>query len=59
MLCWSLHALNLTSLAHAQRECNRVAHDLAHLAGHTPNTALWPARAPACVCHGPSHCRRL
>jgi hypothetical protein len=31
------------------RECNIVAHELAHLARRTPNTSLWLGRAPACV----------
>jgi ribonuclease HI len=33
----------------ANRECNIVAHELAHLARRTANTSFWLGRAPACV----------
>ena len=36
-------------VAKVKRECNLVAHDLAHLARRNTHTAVWIGQAPTCV----------
>jgi hypothetical protein len=37
------------SICQVKRECNSVAHELAHLARRTTHSAVWLGRASACV----------
>ncbi|EEE64789.1 hypothetical protein OsJ_19645 [Oryza sativa Japonica Group] len=47
----AVRRLQEVSVHHVNRECNRVAHELAQLAKRTAHCAVWRDQAPSCILH--------